>query len=81
VSRIADTCTHVGGDFEIFSQKISYLAGAYDSQSDFEQLDRFLADIEGDHGANRLFYLAVPPSVFAPVAHAFQPVCFSKSGL
>ena len=68
------------GDFESFAAKIEYHAGAYDSSHDFTALNAFLTHLEGEHGANRMFYLAVPPSVFGPAAHAFQPVCFSSSG-
>ena len=44
----------------------SYVAGSYDTQRDFELLSQEMA--AGEKGqANRLFYLALPPSVFKPV--------------
>ena len=43
-----------------------YVAGSYDNQGDFERLNREMDTLEKDI-ANRLFYLALPPSVFKPV--------------
>ena len=43
-----------------------YVAGNYDSQEDFEHLNQEVAALEKDL-SNRLFYLALPPSVFKPV--------------
>jgi len=43
-----------------------YVAGSYDKQEHFEQLQNKMAAVEKDV-TNRLFYLALPPSVFKPV--------------
>ena len=43
-----------------------YVAGSYDTQRDFELLNQEMVAVEKGH-ANRLFYLALPPSVFKPV--------------
>ena len=43
-----------------------YVAGSYDTQRDFELLNQEMAAVEKGQ-ANRLFYLALPPSVFKPV--------------
>ena len=43
-----------------------YVAGSYDTQRDFELLNQEMAALEKGQ-ANRLFYLALPPSVFKPV--------------
>eukprot|EP00871_Galdieria_phlegrea_P005967 jgi/Galph1/858/GphlegSOOS_G5725.1 len=47
-----------------FLQHVHYLSGQYNSQSDFKQLDIFCRQLEEGEHASRLFYLAVPPSVF-----------------
>ena len=43
-----------------------YCAGSYDTQRDFELLAKEMEGVEKG-SANRLFYLALPPSVFKPV--------------
>ena len=43
-----------------------YVAGSYDTQRDFELLSQDMSGVEKGQ-ANRLFYLALPPSVFKPV--------------
>ena len=44
----------------------SYVAGSYDNEEDFHHLVNQMAEKEKDC-ANRLFYLALPPSVFKPI--------------
>ena len=44
----------------------SYVAGSYDNEEDFHHLVKQMAEKEKDC-ANRLFYLALPPSVFKPI--------------
>ena len=43
-----------------------YVAGSYDKQEDFEHFNEEMVAVEKSV-ANRLFYLALPPSVFKPV--------------
>ena len=43
-----------------------YFAGSYDKQEDFEHFNEEMVAVEKSV-ANRLFYLALPPSVFKPV--------------
>ncbi len=47
-----------------------YHAGQYDQVSDFEALEKRLAQLDTKHGTggNRLFYLSTPPSTFTPIA-------------
>ncbi len=61
--------------FEDFQRQNVYVQGSYDQAADFARLAATVADLEGRSGsgsggegrANRLFYLALPPTVFAPV--------------
>ena len=50
-----------------------YVAGSYDTQRDFELLNQEMVAVEKGH-ANRLFYLALPPSVFKPVTSMLKVI-------
>jgi len=56
-----------------------YVAGSYDTQRDFELLNQEMAAVEKGQ-ANRLFYLALPPSVFKPVTSMLKAACMSPTG-
>lgn len=59
----------------------SYVAGSYDQKRDFELLAQECASFEkSGTPANRLFYLALPPSVFEPVTKMIKETCMSPSG-
>ena len=47
----------------------SYVAGSYDTKRDFEMLNQEMSNLEEKISKvrNRLYYLALPPSVFASV--------------
>ncbi|XP_055881861.1 glucose-6-phosphate 1-dehydrogenase-like isoform X1 [Biomphalaria glabrata] len=52
-----------------------YVAGSYDKTQDFVQLNKA---IEQKGSANRIFYMALPPSVFEAVTLNIKAVCMSK---
>merc|ERR1719430_1119211 len=56
-----------------------YVAGAYDVQRDFDLLAQEISALEKGP-SNRLFYLALPPSVFKPVTSMLKAACMSASG-
>ena len=56
-----------------------YHAGSYDTRRDFELLDREIRGL-GKGQANRLFYLALPPSVFEPVTTNIRETCMADKG-
>ncbi len=60
----------------------SYVAGSYDTKRDFEILNQEMSRIEEklSRHCNRLFYLALPPSVFEPVTSMIKATCMSPSG-
>jgi len=62
-----------------FLDKCVYQAGAYDSQDDFAKLAKRLSSLEGSC-ANRVFYYAIPPSVFVAASRSLQPVAMSRTG-
>jgi len=58
-----------GAKMEEFLPKCRYVSGKYDVPEDFEHLNTQVSAFEKNHKvANRMFYLAVPPSVFQPAA-------------
>nr|ACO10733.1 Glucose-6-phosphate 1-dehydrogenase [Caligus rogercresseyi] len=58
-----------------------YVAGSYDQKRDFELLNQEMERLEsGSSGRNRLFYLALPPSVFASVTVFLKECCMSSKG-
>jgi len=56
-----------------------YVAGSYDTKEDFDRLAEEMSGVEKDV-ANRLFYLALPPSVFKPVTSMLKAACMSSTG-
>lgn len=59
----------------------SYVAGSYTEESAFQNLNSEISKLEtGKEAGNRLFYLALPPSVFADVTKHIKATCMSKTG-
>ena len=52
-----------------FVQRLHYLTGQYDDPASYQNLAARLEELdrEGQLGGNRLFYLSVPPEIYAPV--------------
>lgn len=55
----------------------SYVKGSYTERDAFENLNREMCKIEEKSVGNRLFYLALPPSVFAIVTSNIKACCMS----
>ncbi|KAG5190661.1 glucose-6-phosphate 1-dehydrogenase, cytoplasmic isoform 2 [Tribonema minus] len=68
---------------EKFFERVFYRSGGYD---DHEAMKAMIKDVEkweaesATGKANRIFYFAVPPSVFLPTAAAIKDVAMSPSG-
>ncbi|XP_045125214.1 glucose-6-phosphate 1-dehydrogenase-like [Portunus trituberculatus] len=56
-----------------------YVKGSYDTRRDFELLNQEMTKV-GTEKANRIFYLALPPSVFEPVTSNVKKCCMSPGG-
>jgi len=55
-------------EWRSFAANVRYHQGHYDARQDFESLDAFLRQAEGTGaGANRLYYMATPPGMFAGI--------------
>ncbi|KAE8231191.1 hypothetical protein CF326_g3796 [Tilletia indica] len=62
----------------------TYQPGAYDEDKEYQKLTKKMEEIEKSRAgskANRLFYMALPPSQFATVAKGIKDNCYSKDGI
>ncbi|KAH7105656.1 glucose-6-P dehydrogenase [Auriculariales sp. MPI-PUGE-AT-0066] len=67
---------------ERFKKITSYVDGAYDTPDGFQKLDKYITDTfesKFDGPGNRLFYLALPPSVFIPVSQGLRKNAYGKA--
>uniref|UniRef100_M4FDB3 Glucose-6-phosphate 1-dehydrogenase n=1 Tax=Brassica campestris TaxID=3711 RepID=M4FDB3_BRACM len=69
-----------------FLQLIKYVSGPYDSEDGFKRLDKAISEHEiskktSEGSSRRLFYLALPPSVYPPVCKMIKAWCTNKSDL
>jgi glucose-6-phosphate 1-dehydrogenase len=67
-----------------FLQLIKYVSGSYDSGEGFELLNKTIAEYEtsktNESGSSRrLFYLALPPSVYPSVCRMIRSYCMNPS--
>lgn len=66
--------------YEKFWEINHYVAGSYNGRSDFEKLNSEIVKFEKCPTMNRLFYLALPPSVFEDVTVHIKESCMGKKG-
>lgn len=67
---------------ESFCEACTYIAGQYDQDEPFQQLNEHLERYEKDRKeGNRVFYMALPPSVFIPVSQHLKKNCYPKNGI
>ncbi|KAI0751961.1 glucose-6-P dehydrogenase [Irpex lacteus] len=69
---------------EEFKELSTYVSGGYEDGESFDKLNKYLEEVESGFQSNehnRLFYLALPPSVFIPVAKNLKEHVYSKSGV
>jgi glucose-6-phosphate 1-dehydrogenase len=69
---------------EEFKQVCSYISGGYEDDASFQNLNKHIEQIESTYQsaeANRLFYLALPPSVFISVSKHLRSNCYSSKGI
>lgn len=68
---------------EEFKKASTYVHGAYDKDDGFQALNKHLEELESKQEgskSNRVFYLALPPSVFAEVAKGLKKNVYTKDG-
>ena len=63
----------------------SYVSGQYDLDEDFKNLNSKMEEIENKYDntdtRNRVFYMALPPSVFTQVAEKLKKNCYTTKGV
>lgn len=68
---------------EGFLALISYISGPYDQPEGYQQLHEAIEEYDHKHGvklSERLFYLALPPSVFTLVGAHIKKWCYPENG-
>lgn len=63
-----------------FFRRNTYISGKYADESSFSTLNTHLLSLPGGHEANRLFYLALPPTVYHDVTRNIKHQCMSTKG-
>jgi glucose-6-phosphate 1-dehydrogenase len=67
---------------ESFCNLCTYISGQYDQDESFVNLNNHLKEIEKGHKEqNRIFYMALPPSVFITVSEQLKRNCYPKDGI
>lgn len=65
-----------------FTKMCSYISGQYDQDDSFINLRKHLEELEsGRKETNRVFYMALPPSVFITVSQHIKRNCYPKNGI
>ncbi len=80
------TCRYAPGEscgekMEAFLDRCFYAQGQYDSSDSFLNLYQIMHDKESMRDVNRIFYLAIPPSIFLDVAHALGKAGLVQCGI
>ncbi|RKP14440.1 glucose-6-phosphate dehydrogenase [Piptocephalis cylindrospora] len=65
-----------------FLTRCKYINGPYDKDDGYKKLLENIEWMESDGGnhKNRIFYIALPPSVFVPVAQGIKRICWEGEG-
>lgn len=67
---------------EEFTKICTYISGQYDQDESFINLRKHLEELEkGRKEQNRVFYMALPPSVFTTVSQHLKKNCYPESGI
>lgn len=81
-SYIKTPSKEVEDQLEDFLSKCSYVSGQYDQDESFSRLEERLKEVENGRSANhRIFYMALPPSVFTTVSRHLKKNCYPTNGI
>lgn len=65
-----------------FCSLCTYISGQYDQDEAFYRLNTHIVELEKDFkNAHRLFYMALPPSVFTMVSQHLKKCCYPTKGI
>ncbi|KZF25982.1 glucose-6-phosphate dehydrogenase [Xylona heveae TC161] len=82
VSYIKTPVKEMEEQLQDFRKILSYQSGQYDQADSFVQLNKHLEEVEGGREErNRVFYMALPPSVFISVSEQLKKHCYPKKGI
>lgn len=73
-------------ELENFKGIMSYHSGQYDDDASWQSLNKYICQNESKRGCgagqkNRVFYMALPPSVFIPVARGLKKNVYAEDGV
>lgn len=81
-SYIKTPTKEIEKQLEEFCGFCTYISGQYDKDESFIELEKHLKELEGDREENnRIFYMALPPSVFTTVSQHLKRNCYPKNGI
>jgi len=81
-SNIKTPIKEIEDQLEEFVSKCGYVSGQYDKDESFQELEKVLQKIEtGQPQNNRIFYMALPPSVFIPVSQHLKKNNYPQNGI
>ena len=81
-SHIKTPTKEMEEQLEDFTRKCSYVSGQYDQDESFVELRKHLEELEkGRREQNRVFYMALPPSVFTTVSQHLKKNCYPQDGI
>jgi len=81
-SNIKTVTSHMEEQLKDFCSVCTYISGQYDQDEPFVKLRTHLEELEkGRTEDNRIFYMALPPSVFIPVSKHLKKICYPKNGI
>ena len=81
-SSIKTPTKEIEGQLKEFLEICSYVNGQYDKDESFHTLREHLEELEkGRKEQNRVFYMALPPSVFTIVSQKLKKNCYPENGI
>ncbi|RKF83755.1 Glucose-6-phosphate 1-dehydrogenase [Golovinomyces cichoracearum] len=81
-SYIKTPTTDMEDQLKEFCLLCSYVVGQYDNDESFVGLRKHLESLEkGRSVSNRVFYMALPPSVFTSVSQQLKKNCYPRKGI
>lgn len=64
-----------------FFSRNSYISGNYTAEGSFSELNAHIMSLPGASDANRLFYLALPPTIYHGVTENIKHFCMSAKSV
>jgi glucose-6-phosphate 1-dehydrogenase len=81
-SYIKTPTKEIEEQLDAFCEACTYISGQYDQDEPFQVLEKHILEIESNRKeGNRVFYMALPPSVFITVSQHLKRNCYPKKGI